>query len=190
MSIDHFLPLFLAPFRPQVILTFSGTSNARLAIYDIKANQARYQTSFLHPKRELWRVHDGFQMVFQGVRTSARRALREAIESLHKEIGTRTGEWDLVLTAHSLGTAISYLFLLDILHEGISPDSDLHQGSESLPSIPPSVGITVASFGPPRLANPALVDHFNELVREFRERRGREETFTEWAVIGHNDGEF
>ena len=189
MSIDHFLPIFLAPFRPQVILSFSGTSNAWLVIYDIMAHQARYQTSFLHPKRELWRVHDGFQMVFQGVRTLARRALREAIESLHREIGTRSGEWDLVLTAHSLGTAISYLFLLDILHEGISPDSELHQECDSLPPIPPSVGITIASFGPPRLANPALVDHFNELVREFRERQGRETTFTEWMVIGHNDGE-
>jgi hypothetical protein len=188
MCIDYFLPIFIAPFRPQVILTFSGTSNARLALYDIKANQERYQTSFLHPKKELWRVHDGFQMVFQGVRTAARRALREAIETLHREVGTCSGEWDLVLAAHSLGTAISYLFLLDVFHEGISPDSALHQDCDSLPSIPPSVNVTIASFGPPRLANPALVDHFNELVREFREKRGREEAFTEWTVKGHNDG--
>ena len=188
MFIDYLFPIFIAPFRPQVILTFSGTSNARLAIYDIKANQAKYQTPFLHLKKELWRVHDGFQIVFQGVRAPARRALREAIESLYRETGTRSGEWDLVLTAHSLGTAISYLFLLDILHEGISPDNELHQDCDSLPSIPTSVNVTIASFGPPRLANPALVDHFNELVREFRDRRGREEAFTEWTVIGHNDG--
>lgn len=190
MFIDYFFPIFIVPFRPQVILAFSGTSNARLAIYDIKANQGIYQTSFVHPKKELWRVHDGFQLVFQGVRTSARRALREAIENLHREIGTGNGEWDLVLTAHSLGTAISYLFLLDILHEGISPDSELHQEYESLPFIPPSVNVTIASFGAPRLANPALVEHFNELVREFRERRGREEAFTEWSVRGYNDGKF
>lgn len=173
-----------------MILAFSGTSNARLALYDMKANQARYQTSFLHPKKESWRVHDGFQLIFQGVRTPARRALREAIESLHRETGVRSGEWDLVLAAHSLGTAISYLFLLDILHEGTSPDSGFHQDVDSLPSIPPSVNITIASFGPPRMANPALVDHFNELAREFRERRGREEALTEWMVIGYNDGEF
>ena len=129
-------------------------------------------------------------MVFQGVRTAARKALREAIEYLHRETGTRSGEWDLVLTAHSLGTAISYLFLLDILHEGISLESELHQGCHPLPSIPPSVNITIASFGPPRLANQALVDHFNELVREFRERRGREAALTEWTVIGYNDGKF
>jgi hypothetical protein len=122
--------------------------------------------------------------------TSARRALKEAIESLHRETGTRNGEWDLVLTAHSLGTAISYLFLLDVLHEGTSPDNELHQECDPLPSIPPSVNITIASFGPPRLANPALVEHFHELAREFRERRGREEAFTEWTVIGHNDGKF
>jgi hypothetical protein len=173
-----------------VILAFSGTSNARLAVYDIKANQARYQTFFPHHKKGLWRVHDGFQTVFQGVRASARTALREAIERLHKETGTRNGEWDLVLTAHSLGTAISYLFLLDILHEGISPDGRLHQEGDPLPLISPSVNITIASFGPPRLANPVLVQHFHELTREFRERRGREAAFTEWTVIGHNDGKF
>jgi len=173
-----------------VILAFSGTSNARLAIYDIKANQVRYQTSFSHPQKESWRVHDGFQMVFQGVRTSARRALREAIESLHRVTEVRNGEWDLVLTAHSLGTAISYLFLLDVLHEGISPNGELRQECDPLPSIPPSCNITIASFGPPRLANPALVEHFHELAKEFRERRGREEAFTEWTVIGHNDGKF
>lgn len=180
----------MAPFRPQVILAFSGTSNARLALYDIRANLARYQTSFSHPKKDLWRVHDGFQIVFQGVRTSARRALREAIESLHRESGTRHGEWDLVLTAHSLGTAISYLFLLDVLHEGTSSDNELHEECDPLPSIPPSVNITIASFGPPRLANPALVEHFDELARAFRARRGREEAFTEWTVIGYNDGKF
>lgn len=173
-----------------MILAFSGTSNPRLALYDMKANQVGYQTSFLHPKKESWRLHDGFQLVFQGVRTPARRALRKAIESLHREIGAHSGEWDLVLAAHSLGTAISYLFLLDILHQGTSSDSELHQEGDSLPPIPPSVRITIASFGPPRMANPALVDHFNELAREFRERRGSEEAFTEWMVIGYNDGRF
>jgi len=186
--LTNFLPIFIGPFRPQVILAFSGTSNARLAMYDIKANQTKYRTPFSYPEKESWRVHDGFQMVFQGVRTLARRALREAIESLHKETGTLNGEWDLVLTAHSLGTAISYLFLLDLLHEGISPENELPQECETLSSVPPSVNITITSFGPPRLANPALVEHFHELAREFRERRGREEALTEWVVIGHNDG--
>jgi Lipase (class 3) len=186
--LTYFLPISIASFRPQVILAFSGTSNARLAMYDIKANLTRYQTSFSHPKKESWRVHDGFQMVFQGVRAPARKALRQAMEILQMETGTCNGEWDLVLTAHSLGTAISYLFLLDILHEEISPDSQVHQEYDPLPSIPPSVNITIASFGPPRVANPALVGHFIELTREFRERREREEALTEWTVIGHNDG--
>lgn len=159
-------------------------------MYDIKTNQSRYLTPFSHPKKESWRVHDGFQTVFQGVRTSARRALKEAIESLNNGAGTRNGEWDLVLTAHSLGAAISYLFLLDVLHEGTCPHDGLIQECEPLSSIPPSVNVTIASFGPPRLANPALVEHFLELARDFRKRRGREDAFTEWTVIGHNDGKF
>ena len=141
-----------------------------------------YKTSFDHPSKYYWRVHDGFQRVYRGVRHPAFKALRHAIVAMEAKVGQ---EWDLVLTAHSLGAAVSYLVLLDLLHTGIGPD-----GLEpEVPILPTTTRITIATFGSPRVGNPALVNHYRELVAEWRQRRGSEHALTEWSIIGHMDGE-
>ncbi|PVG03661.1 alpha/beta-hydrolase [Serendipita vermifera] len=169
-------------YRPQIILAFSGTSNARLALYDVMAAPVQYRTSFNSSASSAWKVHDGFQRVYQGVKSVAFDALRLAIQTLDQEHGCQS--WDLVLTAHSLGAAVSYLTLLDLIHRNIDTGSpDLF-----VPVLPASCNITIAVFGSPRVANPFLVAHFRQLIKDWRERCSREEVITEWSVIGHMDG--
>lgn len=144
-----------------------------------------YKTSVDHPSKYEWRVHDGFQRVYRGIRHAAFNALKEAITSINREMENRaTKDWDLVITAHSLGAAVSYLVLLDILHAGIGPDGLEHEA----PMLPATTRITIATFGSPRVGNPALVRHFRESIHEWRQMRGSEDALTEWAIIGHMDG--
>jgi hypothetical protein len=144
-----------------------------------------YKTSFSHPSKSNWRVHDGFQRVYRGVRRAAFQALKQAIDVMDAQLAGRDNrEWDLILTAHSLGAAVSYLVLLDILHAGIGPD-----GLEPLvPILPTMTRITIATFGSPRVGNPPLVNHYRELVEEWRRKRGSVDSLTEWPIIGHMDG--
>ena len=144
-----------------------------------------YKTSFDHPLKYMWRVHDGFQRVYRGVRRAAFQTLKQAVDAIDTQLAGRDNrEWDLVLTSHSLGAAVCYLVLLDILHAGIGPEGlDL-----LVPILPATTRITIATFGSPRVGNPPLVNHYRELVEEWRRRRGSVDALTEWPIIGHMDG--
>lgn len=167
--------------RPQIILAFSGTSNARLAMYDIMGVPVGYRTAYDHPSKSSWRVHDGFQRVYQGIKSPAFKALTDAISAMEERT---TGPWDLVITAHSLGAAVSYLTLLDLLHRTRDPDNL----DSDVPIIPKDTNITICAFGSPRVANSFLVGHFRQLIKEWRIERGRAEALREWSIIGHRDG--
>lgn len=175
----------LATNRPQIILAFSGTSNARLALYDVMVAPLGYKTSFSHPSKYSWRVHDGFQRVYRGIRSPAFMALKRAITAMEANLANQNNqEWDLVITAHSLGGAVSYLVLLDLLQKAFAPD-----GLEpEVPLLPQKTNVTIATFGAPRVANPALVNHYRELIETWRQRRDSASSLTEWPIIGHMDG--
>lgn len=163
--------------RPQLILAFSGTSNLRLAMYDMQTSRTAYRTEF-EPRDREWLVHTGFQTVYQGIRREAFWAVNQALDVLKQDNITA---FDVVITAHSLGTAVSYLTLLDILRA----DPYKHP---SVPKIPDSSNITMALFGAPRVGNKPFVEYFRKLVEARRVRTGRKEAVTEWSVIGHLDG--
>lgn len=172
---------YLGTLRPQIVLAFSGTSNARLALYDIMAAPVAYKSAINHPSKSSWRVHDGFQRVYRGIKSPAFKSLRDAITAMR----AKTSEpWDLVITAHSLGAAVGYLTLLDLLHCARDPDNL----DSEVPILPNETNITICVFGSPRVANTFLVGHFRQLIKEWREERGRAEALTEWSIIGHRDG--
>lgn len=183
----------LGKFRPQIIVAFSGTSNVRLALYDVMAAPTSYKTASSHPSKSTWSVHDGFQRVYQGIKTQACNALVAAIrkmETNYKDLCSNG--WDLVITAHSLGTAVSYLFVLDLIHR-INPipvSGDKVSLDQEVPMLPESANITFALFGAPRIANPFLVAHYRELIKALREQRGRPEVLTTWSTLGHMDGTY
>lgn len=150
-------------------------------MYDIMAASVAYKTAFNHPSKSSWRAHDGFQRVYHGVKAQAFKSLRNAMFT----ISSRSSEpWDLVITAHSLGAAVSYLALLDLLHR--NTDGDILESD--VPILPLSTNITICVFGSPRVANTFLVGHYRELIKEWREKRGRSAALTEWSIIGHRDG--
>ncbi|KAG8818520.1 hypothetical protein FRC19_010573 [Serendipita sp. 401] len=169
-------------YRPQIILAFSGTSNPTLALYDIHAALVPYKSSFQQKSKANLRVHSGFQLVYQAIKPLAFDALREAIRRLNVAHGHDV--YDLIITAHSLGAAVSYLALLDLLHNAMSMEGS----NEQVPRISKACNITIAVFGAPRLGNSALANHFKETAKEWRHRSEKDEPLTEWSIIGHMDG--
>lgn len=140
-----------------------------------------YKSAVDHPSKSSWRVHDGFQRVYLGIKSPAFKSLRDAITAM----GARaSGSWDLVITAHSLGAAVVYLTLLDLLHRARDPDNL----DSEVPILPNETNITICVFGCPRVANVFLVGHFRQLIKGWREKRGRAEALTEWSIVGHRDG--
>jgi Lipase (class 3) len=174
-------PCHIGTIRPQIVLAFSGTSNARLVLYDIMATPTAYKSAFNYPSKPSWRVHDGFQRVYQGIKSPAFKSLRDAITAMEERT---SGPWDLIITAHSLGAAVGYLTLLDLLHHAQDPDTL----DSEVPILPNETNITICVFGSPRVANASLVDYFRQLINEWRQERGRAEALTEWSIIGHRDG--
>ena len=152
-------------------------------MYDVQTTRAAYRTDY-QPVNAAWLVHSGFQTVYHGIRREAFRAVNQGLAVLRESNIT---DFDFVITAHSLGTAVGYLTLLDILR---APADDSPQTDAGVPRIPDSSNITIALFGAPRVANKPFVEHFRELVQERRRRTGRKEALTEWSVIGHLDGTY
>ncbi|EKM61027.1 uncharacterized protein PHACADRAFT_247336 [Phanerochaete carnosa HHB-10118-sp] len=156
------LPGFVV-YRPQtkqLVLAISGTATVRHALYDVHFRKRR------HPIGQGCAVHAGFWKLYGGIK----RKVREGIERGMKEF-----EVDgLVLTGHSMGGAMVYLFALDLL----GSDSSELLGDTS---------ITVAAFGAPRVGNPALVEAWQDAVRKRREKKG-EQAVREYSMKAFNDG--
>ncbi|KAG8761346.1 hypothetical protein FRC14_004751 [Serendipita sp. 396] len=173
--------------KPQVILAFSGTSNLTHGLYDLMMVPVQYQPVSNSEGHHDWKIHDGFQRVFQSIREPAIQALKLAIKQMEKE--APNGEWDLVITAHSLGSAVSSLFLLDLLRfEAAWNKSHLPGGDPEMPIIPSSTKVTIAKFGHPRVVNSSLADEYRAQIRRFRQRPEKEEALTDWNIIGYMDG--
>ncbi|KAJ7051146.1 Alpha/Beta hydrolase protein [Mycena amicta] len=134
----------------QLILAISGTNvdSAVQALYD------------------RGKVHTGFWRLYKGIRDPALAALREGLKQFEGEIA------EVVVTGHSMGAAVSQLFVLDVLR-GLLPLGD--------------IPLRVVGFGGPRVGTEGLVRFWHELVDERRKRYG-EDAFSEYAVKRHNDG--
>ncbi|KAG8811635.1 hypothetical protein FRC19_003688 [Serendipita sp. 401] len=172
--------------KPQLILAFSGTSNLIHGIYNLMTVPVQYQPVSNTESHHDWRVHDGFQRVYQSIREPAIRALYLAIKKMEE---AHKGDWDLVITGHSLGTAVASLFLLDLMRseDALDEPGTSSAADAEMPILPSSTKVTIAKFGPPRVVNPGLVVEYHKQVQQFRHRRG-DDAFTDWAIIGHMDG--
>ncbi|KAJ7048626.1 Alpha/Beta hydrolase protein [Mycena amicta] len=134
----------------QLILAISGTNvdSAVQALYDVHALRHR------HPSKR-GKVHTGFWRLYKGIRDPALAALREGLKQFEGEIA------EVVVTGHSMGAAVSQLFVLDVLR-GLLPLGD--------------IPLRVVGFGGPRVGTEGL--------------RYGEDAFSEYAVKRHNDGGF
>ena len=141
----------------QMIVAFSGTSSVPQALH----NLAIWLTTY--PGGNACTVHAGFWKMYMGIRDLVLGCLKSAL--LHHEVD------ELVLTGHSLGGVMCYLFGLSILG---AEDPSVKFEPSSLPRL------KLAVFGCPRIGNLALA----ELWREFASRYA----VVEYSVKAYNDG--
>lgn len=103
-------------------------------------------------------VHSGFWAMYQGLKDQLLPAVEKAI--------AKYSPTEVVLTGHSMGGCIAYLFCMDLLSST-------------------NVDLKVAVFGAPRTGDSALVGYYRDLVASFRETH----SFQDYSVKGWNDGQ-
>lgn len=151
-------------YRPQfqqLVIAFSGTSSISQSLRNIDVRLIRY------PKEDSCCVHSGFWQLYNGLKS---RPLSDLSQALSKHVVK-----EIVVTGHSLGAAMAYLFALDII-----------QGSEAEGAAQASaIPLTIVAFGSPRVGNAALVKYWRDAVAS---RASRGVPVKEYSVKGYNDG--
>ncbi|KAJ8081874.1 hypothetical protein PM082_007720 [Marasmius tenuissimus] len=150
-----------AAYRPknkQLIVSIAGTSTALQGLYDVWGTRRR------HPSGK-GEVHRGFWSLYTGLRSFILDSIRKGL--------AEQDVTELVVTGHSMGGAMSYLLLLELL-----TPNDI---------VPPSLCIKLAAFGAPRVGDANLGNYWQELCQEYRNSNGVD-SFKEYSVKAYNDG--
>lgn len=105
--------------------------------------------------------------MYQGVKAQLLDGLRHGLQE-HGDIT------EIIFTGHSLGAALAYLLVLDII-----ADRALFDGT--LPRL------KIAAFGPPRPGDKRLSEYWHEESTSYRKRHGAE-SLVEYSVKAYNDG--
>lgn len=144
----------------QLIVSISGTSNIKQSLQDLRTLHHK------HPAGSGCKVHTGFWKMYRGIKPEVISAVKEGLRD--REVA------ELVLTGHSLGGALSYFLVIDLL---------LSDGVK----LPPGLPLKLAVFGAPRCGNTKLLQLWLGLVKEYRAKNG-EESIKELSVKAYNDG--
>ncbi|KAK7044856.1 triacylglycerol lipase [Favolaschia claudopus] len=150
-------------YRPQtrqLVLAFSGTTTMTQAMYDLRVAAHR------HPSRR-GHVHSGFWQLYKGIKALALEAVVAGLAQ-HADVS------EFVVTGHSMGGAVAYLFLIDVFRD------------EALLPIG-AVPVKLVVFGVPRSGNEELAQFWTELLESRRAKYG-EASITEYSVKAYNDG--
>jgi hypothetical protein len=158
------------PETKQLIVAFSGTSSFQQTIHNADFRLVPY------PGVEPARVHAGFYQCYQGIANIALRRLSEAIASFSSDASSSSSEVqdgskeisEIVITAHSLGAAMCYLFAMDLI-------------DTTRPIVPQTIPLKLVVFGSPRIGNDALAQHWHTVVEGRR-------SFVQCSIRGYNDG--
>jgi len=163
-------------YRPdfnEIIVTFSGTSSLWQVLQDINYFKELYPVPHLTNVKA--KVHRGFWNVYNGVRLLAAREVASA-RQLHPDA-------KLVITGHSLGAVMCYLFCLDILLAGHG-----HERNDFGKLY--GVQIVLAAFGSPRAGDDSMVELFRRATSEYEQKFENYggEAVKEFSVKGYRDG--
>ncbi|KAF7306377.1 Triacylglycerol lipase [Mycena indigotica] len=143
----------------QLVLATAGTSSATQAIYDLRALMHRHKSKHGY-------VHTGFWQLYKGMKHLALEGVRNGIAQHDVQ--------ELVITGHSMGAAVSQLFLLELLR-----DDSLLPLQE--------IRIRYVGFGGPRSGTKDLVQYWQELIKQWRQKHG-DDSIEEYSVKMYNDG--
>lgn len=155
------------PESKQLVVAFSGTSSGSQAISDLKSWHVSYPAT--KPEYKGCSVHAGFWSLYSGVQDLALGTLKRGAEAHDVS--------EVVITGHSMGGCLAYLFALELL--GASASSRL--------SLPTGVTLNIAVFGAPRLGNKQFAQIWGECVKDYRHRHG-DDRVKENSVRGYMDG--
>ncbi|KAG8857675.1 hypothetical protein FRB96_005693 [Tulasnella sp. 330] len=155
------------PQNKQLIISFSGTSSSSQVIADLKGWHVAYPTADADSKGS--QVHAGFWQLYSGVRTLALDALKKGLET--REVS------EVIITGHSMGGVLSYLFTLDMLDTTVATTL----------SFVPGTPLTIVVLGSPRAGNKALVACWRKRLSLYRNTHGQDR-LKEWSVRAYQDG--
>jgi hypothetical protein len=154
------LPAFIV-FRPisrQLVVSISGSASIVHMLYNLRS----WRTA--HPSGR-GQVHIGFLRLYEGIKDLLFDAIRQGV--------AKHSPTELIVTGHSMGASIAYLFMVESLAQ-----EDPHLSRLKL---------RICTFGGPRVGDSDLVDYFIALVQSFREKFGQD-AFGEYSIKGYNDG--
>lgn len=137
----------------------SGTKTLTQVIYDLRSLMCA------HPSGR-GKAHTGFWAMYQGLEAPLLEALRKGLDEHDVQ--------KIAFTGHSMGGAIAYFLVLDIITDASLLDR----------ALPP---ITLAAFGSPRAADQGLANYWHEAASDYRTAHG-EQSLLEYSVKAYNDG--
>jgi len=154
------LPAFIV-FRPisqQLVVSISGSASIVHMLYNL-----RFRIT-AHPSGH-GQVHTGFLHLYEGIREMLFDRIRQGV--------AKHSPTELILTGHSMGASIVYLFMVELLAQ----EDPILSGLK----------LRICTFGSPRIGDSVLVNYFLALVQSFREKFGQD-AFGEYSIKGYNDG--
>ena len=154
------------PSAKQLVVSLSGTSTIMQAVQDLKTWKRTWPSRDEGCKHAA--AHAGFYSLYLGVKHEAFRVLADGIR--------RYDVSEIIFTGHSMGGAVAYLLLLDLLR----PDQQFLR-------LPFGVALKIVVFGAPRVANEALVRCWKHRIEAYRTLHG-EQSICERSVKAFNDG--
>lgn len=160
--------------RRLVVISFRGTSDVRDAVTDVSIVQTPLEAPSVPGQKS-----DDPRQVHSGFFASARAVGRRLKELLVLACAGTPGDWELLITGHSLGGALATLMSTELVgavdtSRGFRerPDSswlgrvkDLFTGVQEAftGELPRWRAVELYTFGAPRVGNTAFAEYFEEL---------------------------
>lgn len=162
-----------------IVVSFRGTCVPKDLVTDVSLAQAAWVDGEDVTKEGVAKVHVGFRKSMNSIG----RRLKELILAIPGP-GETLGDYEMLVTGHSLGGALATLFTLDIAEFGVDAGRALPQleasaawwkgiastfmggkaGTSGKPPPPPRPkSLRMYNFGSPRVGNPELAKRFGDL---------------------------
>jgi len=167
-----------------IIVSFRGTCEPKDLVTDVKLAQEAWVEGEDVKDSEVAKVHTGFRSSMESIS----RRLKELILATVAP-GEDISDYDMFVTGHSLGGALSTLFTADVGEYGIDAGRALPQLAESEPwwksitntfmgqeaqeqsnrrSPPRPKSLHMYNFGSPRVGNAAFAERFDSMLKDGR----------------------
>jgi hypothetical protein len=126
----------IIPNQKKIYIAYRGTSSYYNWMKDLEVRQVPYKT---YPECQQCKIHNGFY-------NSALNVKNQTLDSLI-ELKKEYPNYEIVLTGHSYGAAVSQIVAMELIKEGIK--------------------LEVYNYGQPRLGNKKYADFVNSILIQY-----------------------